>query len=80
MKVESDMCALSEVDPICMNTDEAYVPSDFSIIKMEPEVSLVLRLCVIFWAFPRRLIIECRRFGTLYLFHLQRLVMRCEVW
>jgi len=37
-------------------------------------------LCVIFWAFPRRLIIECRRFGTLYLFHLQRLGMKCEVW
>jgi len=32
-------------------------------------------LCVIFWVFPRRLIIECRRFGTLYLFHLQRLDM-----
>ena len=30
-------------------------------------------LCVIFWVFPRRLIIECRRFGTLCLFHLQRL-------
>ena len=27
-------------------------------------------LCVIFWVFPRHLIIECRRFGTLYLFHL----------
>ena len=37
-------------------------------------------LCVIFWVFPRRLIIECRRFGTLYLFHLQRLDMKCEVW
>jgi len=37
-------------------------------------------LCVIFWVFPRRLIIvECRRFGTLYLFHLQRLAMKCEV-
>ena len=33
-------------------------------------------LCVIFWVFPRRLIIECRRFGTLYLFHLQRLDMK----
>ena len=31
-------------------------------------------MCVIFWVFLRRLIIvECRRFGTLYLFHLQRL-------
>ena len=37
------------------------------------------RLCVIFWVFPRRLIIECRRFGTLYLFHLQRLDMKCEL-
>jgi len=36
-------------------------------------------LCVIFWVFPRRLIIvECRRFGTLYLFHLQSLDMKCE--
>ena len=26
------------------------------------------------------LIIECRRFGTLYVFHLQRLDMKCEVW
>ena len=36
-------------------------------------------LCVIFWVFRRRLIIECRRFGTLYLFHLQRLDMKCEI-
>jgi hypothetical protein len=34
-------------------------------------------LCVIFWVFPQRLIIECRRFGTVYLFHLQRLDMKC---
>jgi hypothetical protein len=43
MKVESDMDAVSEVDPICMNSDEVYVPSDFSTIKTEVEVSLVLR-------------------------------------
>jgi hypothetical protein len=43
MKVESDMDALSEVDPIGMNTDEVYVPSEFSIIKTETEVSLVSR-------------------------------------
>ena len=43
MKVESDIDALSEVDPICMNTDEVYVPAEFSIMKTEVEVSLVSR-------------------------------------
>ena len=43
MKVESDMDALNEVDPIGMNTDEVYVPPEFSIIKAESEVSLVSR-------------------------------------
>jgi len=43
MKVESDMEALSEVDPICMNNDKVYVPSEFSVIKTETEVSLVSR-------------------------------------
>ena len=28
---------------------------------------------VFFWVFPGRLIVVCRRFGTLYLFHLHRL-------
>jgi len=41
MKVEYNMVALSEVDPICMNTDEVYVPSEFSVIKTEAKVSLV---------------------------------------
>jgi len=40
----------------------------------------VISLFVIFWVFPWRLIIECRRFRMLYLFHLQRLDMKCEVW
>ena len=33
---------------------------------------------VFFWVFPRRLIkiVVCRRFGTLYQFHLQRLDVR----
>ena len=31
---------------------------------------------VLFWVFPRRLIIVCRRFGTFYLFHLHRLDVR----
>jgi len=36
---------------------------------------------VFFWVFPRRLIkiAVCRRFGTLYQFHLQRLDVRYEV-
>ena len=33
---------------------------------------------VFFWVFPRRLIVVCRRFGTLYLFHLQGLDMKHE--
>ena len=32
-------------------------------------------LFVFFWVNPRRLIYICRRFGTLYLFHLQRQVL-----
>jgi len=37
---------------------------------------------VFFWVFPRRLIkiVVCRRFGTLYQFHLQRLDVRYKVW
>ena len=37
---------------------------------------------VFFWVFPRRLIkiAVCRRFGTLYRFHLQRLDVRYEVY
>ena len=35
---------------------------------------------VFFWVFPRRLIVVCRRFGTLYLFHLHRLDVKYEVW
>ena len=36
---------------------------------------------VFLWVFPRRLIkiVVCRRFGTLYQFHLQRLDVRYEV-
>ena len=37
-------------------------------------------LKMFFWVFPRRQIVVGRRFGTLYLFHLQRLVVYCEVW
>ena len=33
----------------------------------------VLNLLCILWVFPRRLIVVCRRFGTLYRFHLQEL-------
>ena len=35
--------------------------------------------CVFFWVFPRRPIVVCRRFGTLYQFHLQGLDVEYEV-
>jgi hypothetical protein len=44
MKVESDIDALSEVDPIGMHADKVYVPTEFSIIKTEAEVSLVFEI------------------------------------
>jgi hypothetical protein len=34
-------------------------------------------LKMFFWVFPRRQIVVGRRFGTLYRFHLQRLVVDC---
>jgi hypothetical protein len=36
-------------------------------------------LYVFFWVFPRRPIVVCRRFGTLYQFHLQGLDVKYEV-
>ena len=36
-------------------------------------------LSVFFWVFPRRLIVVCRRLGTLYQFHLQGLDVKYEV-
>ena len=36
-------------------------------------------LYVFFWVFPRRPIVVCRRFGTLYHFHLQGLNVKYEV-
>ena len=35
---------------------------------------------VFFWVFPRHLIVVCRHFGTLYLFHLHRLDVKYEVY
>ena len=37
-------------------------------------------LYVFFWVFPRRPIVVCRRFGTLYQFQLQGLDVKYEVW
>ena len=37
-------------------------------------------LYVFFWVFPRRPIVVCRGFGTLYQFHLQGLDVKYEVW
>ena len=51
----------------------------------EPHLVLVIFffnyvLYVFFWVFPRRPIVICRRFGTLYQFHLQRLNVKYEVY
>jgi hypothetical protein len=35
---------------------------------------------MVIWVFPRRHILVCRRFGTYYQYHLQRLDMEYEVW
>ena len=43
MKVENDVDVQSEGDPIAMNTDEGYIPSEFSIMKAKSEVSLIVR-------------------------------------
>jgi hypothetical protein len=43
VKVENDIDVRSAEEPIDMKTDEAYIPSTFSIQKAEPEVSHVLR-------------------------------------
>jgi hypothetical protein len=41
IKVENDADILSEEDTTGMKTEEVYVPSTFSIIKNELEVSLL---------------------------------------
>ena len=43
-------------------------------------LKVVTLLSVFFWVFPRRRIIVCRRFRTLYLFHLQGLDLKYEVY
>ena len=48
--------------------------------KVQTQIKRSYILYVFFWVFPRRLIVVCRRFGTLYLFHLHRLDMKYEVW
>ena len=37
-------------------------------------------LYMFFWVFPRRQYVICRRFGTMYQFHVQRLEVDCVVW
>jgi hypothetical protein len=44
---------------------------------ISPKLETII-LWVVFWVYSRRLIFKCRRFGTIYLFHLQRLDMKCR--
>jgi hypothetical protein len=46
MKVENDLDVLSVGDPIAVSTDEVHVPSAFSVMKAESEVSTVFSWCV----------------------------------
>ena len=50
-----------------------------SLASMHTKGDSTLRLYVFFWVFPRRPIVVCRRFGTLYHFHLQGLDVEYEV-
>jgi hypothetical protein len=43
IKVEGGIGVLSEEDSTDMKTDEDYIPSAFSLVKVEPEVSFVFR-------------------------------------
>jgi hypothetical protein len=43
MKIESYVDVQSEGGPIAVNTEEGYIPSAFSTMKAESEVSLVFR-------------------------------------
>jgi hypothetical protein len=49
----------------------------YEIIRARP--SWFCSTYVLFWVFPRRPIVVCRRFGTLYRFHLQGLDVEYEV-
>jgi hypothetical protein len=43
MKIESDVHVQSEGDPIAVNIEDDYIPSSFSTVKAESEVSLLCR-------------------------------------
>jgi hypothetical protein len=42
------------------------------VMLLDDPVNVKVKLCYLFWVIPRRLNFMCRRFGTLYLFHLHR--------
>jgi len=50
-----------------------------SLLESETNNSRVSILKMFFWVFPRSQFVVGRRFGTLYRFHLQRLVVDCGV-
>ena len=53
--------------------------SQFSLSTASKIMKKVQILYVFFWVFPRRPIVVCRRFGTLYQFHLQGLDVKFEI-
>ena len=52
-----------------------YVLRKINILDFKLSPCSEYSVCVFFWVIPRRLIYKCRRFETLYLFHLYR-----QVW
>ena len=62
------------------NSDAGELPKrKHNISSWFQTFAVVWILCVFFWVFPLRLTVVCRRFGTLYQFHLHRLDTKCEV-
>jgi len=41
IKVENDMGMVMEEDPVCMRSNDVYIPSAYCERESEPEVSLV---------------------------------------
>ena len=50
-----------------------YLYTQHNFIFLTVAIEAGITLYVFFWVFPRRPIVVCRRFGTLYQFHLQGL-------
>ena len=60
-----------------LNIFISYYQTTWCIKFYNKFISSLYMLKMFFWVFPRRQIVVGRRFGTLYRFHLQRLMVDC---